>query len=302
MARPPKTALLDRPYLLLIFAAVGWSATGVVARLAVGHVSPMAIVTLRLLIVLSVLAVVARARIASEWRQILPHWGYVLLMGALGYTGFSVFFYFAAHHTTAVNIGLIQGLQPALILAGGFLAYGTRFSARQAAGVLLTLIGVAAVASRGSWDVIRTLTFNIGDLSVLVAATLYSGYSVALRSRPPVSPVTLFAAMTFAAFLVSLPLLAVEAWRGHLVWPDAQGWGLVLFIGLVPSLLSQVAFMRGVALIGSGRAGVFLNLMPVVTAVLGFVVLGETFAAYHAVGLALVLAGIWLAERRSTVV
>lgn len=292
-------ALLDHPYLLLVVAAVGWSATAVAARLAPGHVSPMVIVTLRLTIVLVALGLFAGPRVVSEWRQVLPHWRYVLLMGALGYTGFSIFFYFAAHHTTAVNMGLIQGFQPALILAGGFLAYGTRFSRRQAAGVLVTLIGVASVASRGSLEVIRTLSFNIGDLSVLVAATLYSGYTVALRDRPALNPLTLFAAMTFAALLASLPLLAVESWRGALIWPDAFGWGLLLFIGLIPSFLSQVAYMRGVAIMGPGRAGVFLNLMPIITVLLGFAILGEPFAWYHAVGLVLVLGGIWLAERKS---
>ena len=290
---------LDHPYLLIVTAAVGWSATAVAARLAAGHVSPMAIVTLRLLIVLLVLALLVPRRLLSEWRQAVAHWPYILAMGALGYTGFSVFFYWAAYHTTAVNMGLIQGLQPALILAGGLLVYGTRFSGRQAAGVLLTLAGVAAVASRGSMEVIRTLGFNAGDLAMLTASTLYAGYTVGLRSHPPLGPLTLFAAMTFAAFLVSLPLLGIEAARGELVWPDAYGWALVLFIGLIPSLLSQVAYMRGVALIGPGRAGVFLNLMPVVTVLLGYLLLGETIAWYHALGLVLVLGGIWLAERKA---
>ena len=291
--------LLERPYPLLIAATVGWAATAVVGRMAVGSVSPMAIVTLRLLIALVALALFAPGAMRRAAREVAPHWRYVLAMGALGYTLFSVFFYWAAHHTSAVNMGVIQGVSPALILLGGLVVFGTRFSTGQAIGVLVTLVGVAVVASRGSPDVLRSFAFNIGDLAILASAILYSGYTLALRDRPRIAPLALFAGMTFAAFLVSLPLLSIELAFGATVWPhDAYGWALVLFIGLVPSLLAQVFYMRGVALIGPGRAGLFLNLMPILAALLGVVVLGEAFEAYHAVGLALVLGGIWLAERR----
>jgi drug/metabolite transporter (DMT)-like permease len=291
-----RSPLLDRPYLLLSLATASWALTAVAGRLAVGHVSPMAIVVLRLAIVLVALAPFVHRQVGAEWRRALPHWLYLGAMGAFGYALFSVFYYRAAHSTTAVNIGVIQGVSPALILLGGLLVYGERFGIRQAAGVAVTLVGVAIVACHGSLEVLRTLSFRIGDLDALVAALLYSGYTIALRSRPTLSPLVLFAAMSLGGFLVSLPLLAVEEWRGELQWPDAYGWVLVLFIGLVPSLLAQIFFMRGVALIGPGRAGLFLNLMPVLGPVFGVLLLGEPFAAYHAVGLAFVLGGIWLAE------
>jgi drug/metabolite transporter (DMT)-like permease len=53
-----------------------------------------------------------------------------------------------------------------------------------------------------------------------------------------------------------------------------------------------------VELIGPARAGLFVNLVPVFGALLAVLLLGEPFAPYHALGLALVLGGIWLAERR----
>ena len=73
---------------------------------------------------------------------------------------------------------------------------------------------------------------------------------------------------------------------------------MLLYAALGPSLIAQVFFMRGVELIGPGRAGIFMNLVPVFGALMAVLLLGEPFATYHAAGLALVLGGIWLAERR----
>jgi drug/metabolite transporter (DMT)-like permease len=84
---------------------------------------------------------------------------------------------------------------------------------------------------------------------------------------------------------------------GALQWPTAKGLAVLLYVGLFPSLLSQIFFMRGVELIGPGRAGLFVNLVPVFGAMMAVALLGEPFALYHAAGLVLVLGGIALAER-----
>jgi drug/metabolite transporter (DMT)-like permease len=291
-------ALTERPYLLLCITTIGWAGNAVAGRLAVGHISPMMIVTLRWLVVMIVLGAVAGRLIRAEWRQIAPHWLYLACMGALGYTIFNAIFYWAAHYTSAVNMGVLQGVTPALVAVMAFAAYGSRLSPLQIVGIGATMVGTLVVASRGSMEVLRALAFNVGDVGILVASLLYSGYTVALRRRPAISPIAFFGAMSVAAFLTSLPLAAIEAARGEAIWPDAEAWALMLYIGLVPSLIGQMCFMRAVQLIGPNRAGLFMNLVPVVAAAFGVVLLGEHFGAYHAAGLVFVLGGIWLAERR----
>jgi drug/metabolite transporter (DMT)-like permease len=132
---------------------------------------------------------------------------------------------------------------------------------------------------------------------MLVACMLYAGYTVALRGRPAVSGLTFFTAMAMAALLTSLPLLAVEWTTGRLIWPTGEGWAIVAFVGLGPSLVSQIFFMRGVELIGPNRAGVFVNLVPIFGAFLAVALVGEPFRLDNAAALALVLSGIFIAER-----
>jgi drug/metabolite transporter (DMT)-like permease len=290
--------LTGRPYLLLTVTTFGWAGNAIAGRLAVGHMSPMVIVTLRWLVVMVLVGAFAWRALREEWPAIRPHWLYLSCMGGFGYTLFNAIFYWSAHYTSAVNIGVIQGVTPAFVMAGGFLVYGLRISLLQGVGLAATLVGVAVVASRGSWEVLRDLAFNAGDVGMIVVSLLYAAYTLGLRARPAMSPAAFFAAMACAAFVTSLPLVAVEMARGEALWPDAQGWALMVYIALVPSLLCQLLFMRAVQLIGGSRAGLFMNLVPVVAAGLGVALLGEHFGLYHAVGLAFVLGGIWLAERK----
>jgi drug/metabolite transporter (DMT)-like permease len=68
-------------------------------------------------------------------------------------------------------------------------------------------------------------------------------------------------------------------------------------VAVFPSCLAQIFYLRGVDLIGPGRAGVYVNLVPVFAAVMAVVLISEPFAPYHGAALALVLGGIWLAQR-----
>jgi drug/metabolite transporter (DMT)-like permease len=285
------------PYLLLTLAGLMWGGNAVAARLAVGEASPMTITALRWLTVVLVLAPVAGSRIRAEWPALAPHWLFVFLLGALGYTAFNAVFYLAGHSTSAINLGLIQGVVPGLVLVGAFLLHGTAIRARQAIGLALALLGVAVAVSRADPEVIRHLSFAPGDLWMLGACLLYAGYSLALRRRPPVSPITLFAGMSAAAFVSSLPLLAWEAAVGATTPPTLYGLAIIAYIGVFPSLLGQLFYLRGIELIGPGRASQFMNLIPVFAALLGVLIAQDTFAPYHAVALGLVVGGIWLAER-----
>ena len=291
-------AWLDhRPGLLLVLTTLIWGSNAVAARLAVDQVSPMMLTCARWVVACTALWFVARRPLVASGPLLRPRAGYLVLMGVAGFTGFNALFYTAAHHTSAVNLTIIQGVVPVLVLLGGALVLRLRVSALQALGVVLTLAGVVVVASRGQWQVLRTLDLNAGDLAVLLASVLYAGYTLGLRAKPAVSPLVFFAAVAAVAALASLPLLACEVAAGRFFWPTLQGWLIILYVGLLPSFVSQITFIRAVELIGPARAGVFYNLTPVFGPALAVLMLGEQLRLYHVAALAMVLGGIWVAER-----
>ncbi len=285
--------------LLLILTTLLWGGNTVAGRLATGEVSPMVVVFLRWIIVATILIPALWPRIRSEWPVMRTSIVRMVLMAAFGFVGFNTLFYIAATQTTAVNLGIIQGSMPIVVLIGSVIAFGTKVRVLQVVGILATLVGVTLIAAQGSLEILLSLAVNPGDSVMLVACVLYSGYTLALRNRPQVSGLVFFAVLSGISVFASLPGLAYEVATETAQWPDMRGWLIVLYIALGPSCLSQIFFMRGVELIGPARAGVFINLVPIFAAILAVSILGEPFEWHHGLALVLVLGGIWLSERKA---
>lgn len=296
--RPSTAALWQSPYPLLTLASLQWAANTVAGRLAVGEITPMLLVSLRWGLVLAVLlAFNARAFRADLPKLRLRPW-LLLLLGLTGYTGFTAFFYAAAHHTTGANMSIIQGSMPFFVFSLAYLVRGRRVGLAQGLGMAFGVAGVALVATRADLDVIRTLSFNIGDLFMIGATVSYAIYTVWLEDRPAVASLSLFTALVAVALVTSMPLTLIEAATSGTFWPTPKGWVITILVSIFPSFLAQVFYIRGVELIGPGRAGIFVNLIPVFGAAMAVAFLGEPFGWYQGAGLALVTAGIVLAQKR----
>lgn len=283
-------------YLLLALATLFWGGNSIAGKLAVGHVSPMVIVTLRWVSVALALYLFSSRQIARDWAVLRSRLPYLFLMGTLGFTVFSVAIYYALVYTTALNTSILQGSMPLFVFLASYLLFSSRIVKEQVVGFLLSFLGVIAVAVQGDLNNLLTLNVNFGDALMLVAIVAYAIYTAGLRSKPVLHWASLMFALCLAAAISSIPMLAIEAGQGATVLPDVRGWLIVLYIVIFPTLLSQIFFIRAVELIGPNRAGLFINLLPVWGALLAVFLLGETFHLYHGVALAMILAGIALAE------
>jgi drug/metabolite transporter (DMT)-like permease len=293
--------LYANPYLLLILTTLGWGGNAVASRMAVGQISPMTLTSARWGLVLVLLLVCFRGQIARALPALKRQWIAVLLMGASGFTLFNALNYVAAHYTSAVNLSITQGTVPLLVLLGGLIVHRTPVKGRQIAGAALALAGVAMVASGGHLDALMKLRFNTGDVMMFSASVIYAGYTVALRDRGDgggAGQVAFFFGMAVAAFLTSIPLVAIEVATGGFHPPTPKGLAILTFIALAPSFMSALFFMRAVALIGPARAGLFFNLVPVFGALLAVLILGEPLGLHQVFALAMVLGGIAVAERK----
>jgi drug/metabolite transporter (DMT)-like permease len=296
----PSASILEKTwfaYAILVFTTLCWGFNAVFGKLIVGEISPMAIVSIRWFGVAVLLLVFFNRPVRRDWPQLRKHLLFFSIMGIVGYASFNALFYVASHSTSGVNIGILQGSIPIFVFFGAFVAFRTPVTLMQAAGVSVAFIGVVIVASAGDIANLRNLTFNIGDLIMIVACSLYAAYTVGLRNRPQVSAMGMFTVMAGAAFLASLPMVAIEVYSNQFLAPSPKGWVYAGLITLFPSFLAQLSFIHAVKLIGPGRAGVMVNLAPIFASGLSVLILSEPFKLFHGMALVLVLGGILLSER-----
>jgi drug/metabolite transporter (DMT)-like permease len=284
-------------YCLLILTTFCWGLNAVFARMAAGEISPMLLVSIRWLGTFILLVLFAGRTIMEGLPAIRQHMGYTFLMGLVGLGGFGTLIYYSAYYTTAVNIGIIQGAMPAIVLVGSCWLFRISVNYIQIVGVAVTMLGVVFVSINGEFEKLMSLSFNKGDLLMLIAVLLYGAYTIGLRRKHNLSSILLFASVVFWAFISTLPLTIYEFASGKTVWPDDNVWIIVGLIVLLPSFLSQICFIASVKLIGPARSGVFVNLVPVFASFLAVQLLGEAFELYHGLSLLLVLSGIYIFEK-----
>lgn len=287
------------PYLLLVLMALFFGGNTVAGRLAIGHISPAQLVFLRWLIVAPLVGLMLGApRVKSVWRTARPRAVWIFFMGALGLSGFNTLFYFAAHKTSAVNLGILQGVIPVWVLLFSYMLYRLRLRLLQFAGAMITVAGVVVLATRGEWRHLVELSgLNAGDGLMLLACVLYAGYTVGLKNRPVVSSLEFFFLLACSALLTSLPLMFWELFSGEASWPTFRGWLIVLYVAFFPSCLSHIFYIRGVGMLGPERAGVFINLVPIFAAACAVLIIAEPLRWYQAAALSLVVLGIAISEK-----
>lgn len=290
----------DNAHLLLVLAVSFWAGNFLIGRAVRADIPPVALAFGRWAGATLILAPFAARRAWRERRVYLRHAGAVVTLSFLGIAVFNTLIYLGLQTTTALNAFLLQALMPVLIVAIGVAFFGERAEPVQVAGLALSLVGAVWVILEGRPARLLSLDVEPGDLLVLIAVVCYAGYAVLLRRRPVAGQAS-FAFVTFLlGTIMLLPFWLWEATVRPLV-PNPAAFAALAYVMVFPSILSFLAFNRGVALIGSARAGVYLHLMPVLGAIGAVVLLGERFEAFHAVGVAAVASGIVLGARRGRV-
>jgi drug/metabolite transporter (DMT)-like permease len=286
-----------KAYSYLIITTLLWGGNAVVGKLAVGHISPLTLNFARWMVAVIVITAISVPQLRKDWPILKQSWALLLALGAIGYTGFNAFLYSALQYTSAINGAIEQGGIPVLIFIINFIFFRIKVTLVQIAGFVISFLGVALTASHGDLASLLTLTLNYGDALMMLAVLAYAIYTVGLRWRPQIHWKTMMAASALGGAIAGLPLMAWEVTSGDVIWPDAVGWASIAFTGLLPSLVSQILYIKGVEIIGANRAGLFVNLVPVFGTLLSLSLLGESVQTIHVIALVLVLGGIAIAER-----
>ena len=282
----------SKPYLLLSFTALFWAGNSIVGRATHDIMPPVALAFWRWTLALVFLLPFAWPHLKRDISKLKMSLSWVLLLGALGIGTFNTLLYTGLQTTTAVNGLLVQSMQPALILMLGAIIFGERVRLVQILGIALSITGALMIILRGDLTALVALEFNPGDLVIIAAVIVWSFYSVLLRKRPAVHPLSFLAATFAVGVVVIFPVYVAEIASGRTIESRPESWLAISYVCLFPSLIAYLFFNRGVELLGSATAGLFLNIMPVIGALLAALLLAEPIYWFHFFGIVVIGIGI----------
>jgi drug/metabolite transporter (DMT)-like permease len=292
--------LYNAPYVLLVLTMLFWAGNINVGRYAADYVPPVALGTLRWIGAALILLPFAFPYLRADWPVIRKHVGMLTLLSLLSIAAYNTITYYGLQFTEAINAVILQAAGPLVMVACAFIIFGERLGRWQLVGMLLSIAGILVTVSRGDIDILLGLQFNIGDFILIGAIAAYSLYSVLLRRKPSMHPLS-FVTVTMAwGAILLLPFFGAELATGRTVPLEPASFLIVAYVVIFPSLAAHFFFYRGVELIGSNRAAPFFYIIPVFATVMAIVFLGERLYFFHIAGFALILGGVVIASRQRT--
>ncbi|MGY4108772.1 DMT family transporter [Aeromonas encheleia] len=281
------------PLLFPLMAVLIWATNTVVSKAAAGVVDPAAISFYRWVLAALALSPFCLPQLWRRRAEVRLWLGKLLVLSLLGMVLYQCLAYYAAHSTSATNMGVIGSLLPLLTLLIGACFFGQRPGKQALAGMSVSLFGVFWLLSQGQPLALLHNGINPGDGMMLLGAASYALYGLLIRRwQLPFGPwLNLYVQILLAVLL----LIPVALSADSLAVPR-EGWSMVLFAGLASSLLAAYCWMRGLASLGPERTSVFMNLIPLFTAMIAVSSLGEPIHGYHLLGGGLILGGVMCSQ------
>jgi drug/metabolite transporter (DMT)-like permease len=276
--------------------AVCWGGTWPAGKLAVEDAPPATIAVVRFALATALLWLWARSRPAGRkpGRRDLP---LVLAMGATAVAGYNLLFLYGLSLAPATDGAIVvPGLAPILTALLAWAILGNRIGVRAALGLAVALAGLVLVVDPSGGIEGRRLA---GDLLFLAGAVCWGAYSLlgkVATDRFDTVTATLYGAG--AGTLMLVPFSFADGGWAELAGAPADAWISIGYLAVFGTAVGFVLFYEGVKRIGPARATTFTFLVPVFGVLGAVLILGERPSVLTAIGGAIVLAGLWLVQRR----
>ena len=280
-------------YLYLVLTTFFWAAVFHLGKYAIAYLSPLSVAAWRFVLAGIVLSVYLGYRRAWDMAVIRRNWAPLLCMGVIGVFGFNTAMFFGLRHTSSVNAALIMAFYPAITAMLSALVGGAKVTPQQLWGFVTSLVGVAIIVSGGSLHNLLSMSFSLGDILMLLACFCWASYGVIPGRFIRNLPTLLITASTVVIGAVMLAVTADVIEADLWTMPSAPVSLAIVAMALLGSVLAYLWWNQAIARIGAQRVAVFINLVPVFTALIG-VVLGQSLHVAQIVGALFVIGGVLL--------
>jgi drug/metabolite transporter (DMT)-like permease len=287
-------------YLFLILATLFWSGNFIVGKVAsFFEIPPFSLNFYRWTFAWLILAPFTLKEIIQKKEHILENIKLILVLGITSITIFNSIVYYSLNFTQVISGVLMISTIPVMIIFFSWIFKIEKTNVYQILGVVFSLLGVAIIVTKADMDILINLNFNKGDLWMVVAMFSWAIYSALLRKKKfDLSQASLLEVIISAGLILLLPAYLIERALGYELNITLPFILTLSYVVLFPGLASFICWIKGIAIIGPNRSGIFLHLMPIFSTVLAILIFKEKFMNYHLYGAIFIIGGIFLSSRK----
>ncbi len=283
-----------------MLAALFWSGNFIVGKFAyLFEVPPLTLNFLRWASVWFILLPFTYKNIYNNLPNIKKNWLVISFMGVITISTFNSVVYFALNYTQVINAVLVLAAIPAVTIFFSFLLKVEKTNIFQLTGLFLSIIGIGAIISNADIQKITSLSFNKGDLWMLVCVFTWAIYSTLLKKNKfEFSQFSLIQLMVSVGIIFLIPQFFYEKSIGLEVNFNKSFFLILFYVVVFPAIAAYYCWQKGIEIIGPNRATMFIQLMPLFSAVLAIIIFREKFELYHFVGAFFIVSGIYLSNKK----
>jgi drug/metabolite transporter (DMT)-like permease len=287
-------------YIFLILATLFWSGNFIVGKAAsFFEIPPFSLNFYRWMFAWLILAPFTLKEIIKKKEHILENIKLILILGITSITIFNSIVYYSLNFTQVISGVLMISTIPVMIIFFSWIFKIEKTNIYQILGVIFSLLGVAIIVTKADIDILINLNFNKGDLWMVVAMFSWAIYSALLRKKKfDLSQASLLEVIISAGLILLLPAYLIEKSLGYELNVNLPFILTLSYVVLFPGLASFICWIKGIAIIGPNRSGIFLHLMPIFSTVLAILIFKEKFMNYHLYGATFIISGIFLSSRK----
>ena len=285
-------------YGLIAATVLTWAIGVVIARAVHQEIPPIGLSFWRWITATLILLPFVWGSLRKDTQLVIKNLRYFWVQGIF-MTGGGMFLFVAVNFTTAINVALVNATQPILTVLIAWIIIRDGIKGIQILGIVAAFLGITVMVTKADLSVLMNLDFRAGDFITVLATTFYACYAINIRNMP--KEIGTFPALFLILLMGSLTLFPFYILEAVFIRPTPFSGKLVIVVvvlALLVSILSIAMWNTGNAVVGHNRAAIFVNLMPVYSAILAIYFLDERLYLFHVVGALFVCAGIFMVIRR----
>ena len=289
-------------YLFLFLSVLFWAGNFIVGKYASYYqIPPFSLNFYRWFFAWLILLPFTYKEIISKKNYILENYKFYILLDITSVTIFNSIVYYSLNFTQVISGVLMISTIPVMIMFISSILKIEKTNIFQILGVICSFVGVILIITKANFDLLVNLDFNKGDLTMVVAMLSWATYSALLKKRKhELSQLSLLEVIITFGLIFLIPIYITEYSLGFEINLNKPFILVLIYVVLFPGLAAFICWIKGISLIGPNRSGVFLHLMPILSALMAMIIFKEKFMLYHLLGAFFILSGIILSNRKST--